>query len=286
MHVITKILILLCAWSGFLIPLDQLPSEIIKKIVSLEIENVLALSTTSTITRKACIAWAQDCGALFLNDAENGYTERHVKFILQHNKKITNDQFAESVIEFVRSLIKKSDTLGYGRVEDQVKDQVEDQKENFLKSRFQLIGNARPFAVHVNTYNNKKFISCEEIEMFTELGFVLPFIYHDNKSIPLMHYLVEKHYPKLAVSMLYKKNLFALLLQQGMNPFFMHDEKNVLDLLQENTCLIGPHSLDCKEFFIDSCKSNARTPNDPQVLMYHHGKPLSIEAIKKQIHGE
>ncbi len=276
MHKFVRIAIFTLFSYGIVNSFEQLPHEIITKIVVLEPQSATVLSATNKDARKASLEWAENHDASFLTDVENGYIRCNVLFILQHNKKITDDQIAKAVIEFVPSLIEKEERFELGRIKDE--------KENFLKNRFKSIAIARPFAVYMDDYNKRQLISYKEIEKLTSLGFLLPFIYVENQPIPLMHYLVKEEFIMLVASKRLGSGFFALLLQQGMNPFFMHEKKTVVDLLKE-TMVVGAASVACKDL-IGECLRSARTPNDPQVVMYHNEKSLTIDAIEEQIRGE
>lgn len=271
-----KVIVFGSFYCSMVLSFDSLPLEIVKKIIAFE-PRFLVLSAVNKASRNICIACAQDHDDLFLTDSENGYTPFCVKFILQHNKKITDSKVGEAVLSLVSTMIKVK------------AHSTNEHCAAFLNSRLKAIASVKPWAVQRYAYEHKSNSLCSLYGFIAILignDFLMPLVYVDSKPVPILHYLIG-YLPDSSIPR--NKSIsdtFDVLLKKNHNPFFLHEHNTVLDFIKKKKSY-GAKAFNHYSFLLqEKCWSYRKIPNDPFVVIYHHGKPLTIEAIKKQMHDE
>lgn len=277
MHLFLRIAIFTSFSWGMLHSFEQLPHEIITKIVVLEPQILIALSVTNKATCNTLLEWAGSHDASFLIDTENGYTSRNVRFILKQNKS-TDVGVGQAALSLVRALIESKASHSNADELNVIAKQEE---------RLKVIASARPWAVQRYEYNHQKDASIATlygvIDALITAGFLLPLVYVNCKPIPMMHYLVKQYWDSSAATNKQVSNLVDVLLAQGMNPFFVHENKTVVSCVKKNNTRTVSVFDDYDNILKQNCFKYARVPNDPHVVMYHTAKILTIEAIQQQI---
>lgn len=279
MNIFARIAIFILLSSGIAYSFDQLPHEIITKIVVLEPQILIALSVTNKATCKSCLEWAGSHDASFVIDTENGYAPDTIKFILKQNKS-TDVGVGQAALSLVRALIESKASHSNGCK---------------WEERLKVIASARPWAVQRYEYNHQKDASIATlygvIDALITAGFLLPLVYVNCKPIPLMHYLVEQYWDSSAATNKQVSNLVDVLLVQGMNSFFVHENKTVVSCVTKNNTRTVSVFDDYYDTLKQSCSKYARFPNDSQVVMYYKEKSgsqklFTVEAIQQQIRAE
>jgi hypothetical protein len=236
MYILSKIAALIGFSCGVLYSFDQMPTELLIKIIFIEPSALVALSETSSAMHKKLISWAQERDKSFLTIAYWYDAPQAVRFILRHSKKVNDIEASKFAHDCWQS---PSFSL-------------------FLKS----ISGVRPWAVLRSIYATKEHNRCidrDYIEKMVENGFLIPMYYCSEKATPTLHALIGQCLLLPAL-----KATFEKLLRSGMNPSYEHNGKTIFDLIEEDP----KSSLKYKNKFRELCLNYVRDPIDPTVVMY------------------
>jgi hypothetical protein len=219
---------------------DQLPPELLEKIILMEPAAIGALSSTCQPINTLCRSWAhaqgKDVATVYLKN-----TPQYVYFMLKHNNNITECDVAEYIkCKISDYLVLRATSAVYPWMK---------QKEN---------------------YEGK---SCSSTYHYwcikpVNYGFLMPICYRRGKAMPMMHYFAKQFSPGVL------HETFELLLKSGANPYCKCEDKTVFDIINELTGFDQP-----KKKLITLCEKYKREPIDSTVVIYWQSKAFTIADV-------
>lgn len=226
MHTLFKLSTLSIFLCTAIAAFDQLPNELLTKIILIDPEIIGVLSSTCTQINTRCRSWAAEQDKNFLVELREQLIPRCAYFVLKHNTTITECDVAQFI-----------------------KDDIDDHVS------FRAMSAVYPWIKQKELYGAKSCSGSFHYSCVTgpvANGFLIPLCYRRDKAIPMMHYLVEEFLP----SALYTS--FKVLLQSGLNPDCKFEDKTVFDFIKEI-----PGYVLAKERLIALCTKYVRCPIDP-----------------------